>query len=59
MLCVYLSVQIDLDVLVGPAYVLEVPAGVTNISHSVLQGLHIPTGCTRLLLKTDNSRKYV
>eukprot|EP00967_Tisochrysis_lutea_P119285 scaffold194502_cov39-Tisochrysis_lutea.AAC.5 len=68
-----LTNRIDLDVLIGPAYVLEIPTGVMNITgtlqhpqssrltargkDAVLQELHIPKNCERLLLKTDNSRK--
>mmetsp|Transcript_18597 Transcript_18597/g.52277 ORF Transcript_18597/g.52277 Transcript_18597/m.52277 type:complete len:265 (+) Transcript_18597:107-901(+) len=51
--------KIDLDVLIGPAYVLEIPTGVMNITDAVLQELHIPKNCERLLLKTDNSRNQL
>ncbi|KAF5842956.1 hypothetical protein DUNSADRAFT_3549 [Dunaliella salina] len=51
--------KIDLDVLIGPAFVLEIPAGVMNITDAVLQELHIPTNCERLLLRTDNSRNQL
>jgi arylformamidase len=50
--------QLDLEVMVGPALVLEVPAGVNTITASILEGARIPPGTLRLLLKTRNSRYW-
>ncbi|MCC6544996.1 MAG: cyclase family protein [Nitrospirae bacterium] len=46
--------QLPLDLLTGPAYVLELP-GVKVITSSVLKQASIPSGTLRLLIKTDNS----
>src|SRR4030067_349930 len=45
--------QIPLDLLTGPAYVLELP-GVNIITSSELKQAAIPSGTLRLLIKTDN-----
>jgi arylformamidase len=47
-----------LDVLIGPALVVEVPESIKEISSIVLKCLDIPLGTTRLLLKTSNSRLW-
>lgn len=47
--------QIPLEVLIGPVYVAEVPAQVEAITVDVLEGLAVPEGVQRLLLKTRNS----
>jgi arylformamidase len=46
--------RLDLDALVGPALVVDLP-GVAAISADVLDGLALPPGATRLLFRTDNS----
>ncbi|NKB20251.1 MAG: cyclase family protein [Alphaproteobacteria bacterium] len=46
--------ELDLDLLVGPCVVGEVP-GVMEIMPGHLEALNIPDGTKRLLLKTDNS----
>ncbi len=46
--------QLPLEVLVGPAYVVECP-DITEISAEVLERLALPAGTERLLLKTSNS----
>ncbi len=47
--------NLPLDELIGPAYVLQVPHEVDLITAAVLEAATIPTGTTRLLLKTRNS----
>jgi arylformamidase len=47
--------KLPLDVLIGPALVVEVPASIKEINPHVLKRLEIPVGTTRLLLKTSNS----
>ena len=46
--------QLDLDVLLGPCFVGEVP-DVAEITPDHLDALNIPHGTTRLILKTSNS----
>lgn len=46
--------KLPLDVLVGPAEVVEVPDA-ERISHTILENLSLPEGTTRLLIKTRNS----
>ncbi|KAK9811405.1 hypothetical protein WJX72_003393 [[Myrmecia] bisecta] len=48
--------SLSLDVLNGPALIVEVPPG-HNITAKVLQNLQIPPSTKRLLLKTDNTAK--
>jgi len=45
---------LDLSVLVGPAWVVEVPDEVSEITAEVIQSLDIPVGTQRLLIKTRN-----
>ncbi|MCD4686038.1 MAG: cyclase family protein [Anaerolineae bacterium] len=47
--------QLPLEVLVGPALVIEVPDGVDEITADVLDALAIPPGTVRVLFKTRNS----
>lgn len=47
--------ELPLDVLIGPAHVVQLPDEVQQISASVLQGIAIPADCRRLLFKTSNS----
>ena len=46
--------QLDMNVLVGPCFVGEIP-DVAEITPDLLDGLNIPDGTVRLLLKTRNS----
>jgi arylformamidase len=46
---------LDLDILVGPVQVVELPENVNEITEAVLQGAAIPEGTTRILFKTRNS----
>mmetsp|Transcript_9242 Transcript_9242/g.16281 ORF Transcript_9242/g.16281 Transcript_9242/m.16281 type:complete len:280 (+) Transcript_9242:109-948(+) len=48
--------KLDLNDLVGPALVIEVPAG-SNITAAVVRSMNLPADCVRLLLKTQNSAK--
>ena len=47
--------QISLDVLIGDATVVRLPAPVTSITAGTLETAGIPPGTTRLLLATGNS----
>lgn len=47
--------QISLDILIGTAYVAEVPHHVDVVTVPVLESLEIPPQTQRLLLKTRNS----
>ncbi|KAK9831070.1 hypothetical protein WJX74_002120 [Apatococcus lobatus] len=47
---------LDLTALNGPALVIQVPSG-SNITDEVMQGLHLPKGIKRLILKTDNTAR--
>jgi arylformamidase len=46
---------LSLDVLVGPALLVQIPKDVTVVDAHVLENAGIPSGTERLLLKTDNS----
>lgn len=46
--------MLSLDLLVGPAVVVHIP-GVKAVTAGNLEGIDIPKGTERLLLKTDNS----
>ncbi len=46
--------RLDLDALIGPALVVDA-RGQGDLTAEVLQGLAIPPGVQRLLLRTDNS----
>ncbi|CAL8468967.1 g8508 [Coccomyxa elongata] len=48
--------QLDLDILNGPAAVIEVPDN-TNITAEALERLAIPSGTVRILFKTLNTKK--
>ncbi len=48
---------LDLDALVGPALVVHAPEA-SAISAPILEGLEIPTGTKRLLLRTRNSDRW-
>lgn len=47
--------SLPLDVLVGPALVVELPNGADVITAALLQEAQIPAGVERVLLKTRNS----
>lgn len=49
--------QVPLDVLIGPALVVDVP-GVDTITPAELDALEVPEGVTRLLFKTRNSQLW-
>jgi arylformamidase len=46
---------LDLEVLTGQAYLVEIPGCVNEISNEVLDNALIPKGVERLLIKTRNS----
>lgn len=48
--------SLPLDVLVGPARVVELPESVSLVTAEVLRAADIPAGTLRLLLKTRNSQ---
>ena len=48
--------SLSLDVLTGPALVVQVPDDVSVVDADVLEKASIPAGTIRLLLKTRNSR---
>jgi arylformamidase len=48
--------SLPLDVLVGPARVVELPESVRVVTAEALQAADIPAGTLRLLLKTRNSQ---
>lgn len=50
--------RLDLEVLVGPALVAELPESVGTITAAVLEAAAIPEGTLRLLLKTRNSHYW-
>lgn len=50
--------RIPLGVLVGPAFVAEVPNEVDTITARILDSLNIPEGTERLLLHTSNSKLW-
>jgi arylformamidase len=50
--------SLSLDILVGPARVIQIPEDVTVVSAEVLEKAAIPPGTGRLLLKTHNSRLW-
>jgi arylformamidase len=47
--------SLSLEVLVGPAYLVQVPQDVLVVNSEVLEQAAIPAGTERLLLKTRNS----
>jgi arylformamidase len=47
--------QLDLDRMIGPCFVVEVPSSLVIITAKDLMTLPIPAGTVRLLLKTSNS----
>lgn len=47
--------QLDLNALVGPAYVAAFPDSVKRVTADALRQANIPAGVERLLLKTSNS----
>ncbi len=50
--------SLSLDILVGPACVVQVPEDVKVITAETLENASIPAGTVRLLLKTSNSRLW-
>ena len=50
--------SISLPELIGPCFVLEIPEDAVTVTREVLDSLYIPTGVTRLLLKTSNSASW-
>jgi arylformamidase len=49
---------LSLDVLIGPAQVIQIPEHVDLITAEILEKAAIPLGTSRLLLKTRNSRLW-
>jgi len=49
---------IRLDELIGPCFVVELPDEVDLIDRQALEKVHIPSGPTRLLFKTRNSKLW-
>jgi arylformamidase len=49
---------LSLEILVGPAYVVQIPEDVKIIDAEVLEKAKIPAGTERLLLKTSNSKLW-
>ena len=49
---------LSLDILTGPAWVIQIPDEVTLITAGILEKAAIPSGTLRLLLKTRNSRLW-
>jgi arylformamidase len=47
--------RISLPELIGPCFVVEIPPDSGNITAEILESTHIPSGITRLLMKTSNS----
>jgi arylformamidase len=50
--------SLALDVLVGPAQVVEIPPDVKVVSAEMLESASLPPGTERLLLKTSNSQLW-
>jgi arylformamidase len=48
--------QLPLDVLTGPCYVVQLPAGVEAITAEALDGMSLPEDVERILFGTSNSR---
>lgn len=48
--------SLPLDLLIGPALVVEIPASVNQIDAESLRALKLPAGFDRLLFKTRNSQ---
>ena len=49
---------LSLDVLTGPAQVIKIPEDVDLITADILEKAAVPSGTSRLLLKTRNSRLW-
>jgi arylformamidase len=49
---------LPLDVLIGPAHVIQIPEDVDLITANILEKAEIPSGTSRLLFKTRNSRLW-
>lgn len=49
---------LSLDVLTGPAQVIQIPEEVDLITADILEKAAVPSGTSRLLLKTRNSRLW-
>jgi len=49
---------LPLDVLTGRCYVVQLPDGIEVITAEALEGIPLPTGITRLLFGTSNSRLW-
>ena len=49
---------LSLDVLTGPARVIQIPESVDLVTAVILENAAIPSGTSRLLLKTRNSRLW-
>jgi arylformamidase len=47
---------LNLDDLIGPCYVVELPEDVMTITAEVIEKAHIPAGANRLVFKSRNSR---
>jgi arylformamidase len=49
---------LPLDVLAGPCYVTQLPDGIEAITAKVLKSISLPSGATRILFGTSNSRLW-
>jgi len=49
---------LSLDVLIGPAQVIQIPEDMNLITADILEKAVVPSGTSRLLLKTRNSRLW-
>jgi len=50
--------QLPLDVLTGPCYVTQMPDGIEAINAEALEGMSLPSGTTRILFGTSNSKLW-
>lgn len=51
--------QIPLNILIGPAYVVEISDNINAITSELLDSLKMPKATTRLLFKTRNSKLWL
>ncbi len=50
--------RLDLNLLIGPAFVADLPNTARAISAADLEGARIPPGTTRLLMRTSNGARW-
>ena len=50
--------QLSLEILTGPCYVTQLPDGIEAITAEALEGMSLPSGTTRILFGTSNSRLW-